>query len=208
MLIQNLLYRKNQNGLQDAGDLDGQILKDLEGLRDSLVEYRDGHLEKKVKGRSNHYGQWSEETGKKIAWMDRALELLRAAMSHAGPVPDRIDKNAWFAMRPEFREPMVLAMAMREAGKIQKYLPETVYVEKQSFYPDDWYLWSVAARRDDGQGEPWDCWTLNLTTGSLNGGHYGLGCEALRSVLAMKKGVVQCEPAACSRIARGEDHEE
>mgnify|MGYP006990118586 CR=1 FL=1 len=47
-------------------------------------------------------------------------------------------------MNPKFREPAVTAIATREIEKIGRYETDTVYVEKQSFHPDDWYLWSVA----------------------------------------------------------------
>lgn len=194
MLIQNLLYRKNQNTLQDAGDLDGQILSDLEALKKNLEGYQSEHLDKKVKGRSNHYEQWTEENRKKLAWVSRLLAAARAGMGQGCRAPETLARAEWDALRPEFREPLVLAMALRETGHIRTYLPETVYVEKQSFHPDDWYLWSVAACRDEGASRVWDCWTLNLTTGAMNGGHYGLSNEDLRKALAVKKGVEPCPP--------------
>ena len=194
MLIQNILYRKGQNALQDAGDLDGQILSDLEGLRENLRRYQSEHLDKKVKGRSNHYGEWTAENKKKLDWLDRLIQAARAGMGAARPAPGELTEAAWYTMRPEFRQPAVLAMAMRETGRIRAYLPETVYVEKQSHHPDDWYLWSVAACREEGTGRVWDCWTLNLTTGGMSGGRYGLNCEGLRNALASKKGACVCGP--------------
>lgn len=196
----NLLYRAGMNRLQDAGDLDGQILADLAGLRDRLLAYQKDHLDAKVKGRSNHYEQWSEENAKRVAWAERLLEMASRAASGAPSVPENFDRAAWDAMNPKFREPAVTAMAVREVGRIGPYDLSTVYVEKQSFHPDDWYLWSVAACVvPDGRPAEWACWTLNLSTGSLNGGHYGMSCQGLKEALAAKKNVALCRPAECGR---------
>lgn len=206
MLIQNLIYRKNQNALQDAGDLDGQILSDLRAVQANLRHYQAEHLDKEVKGRSNHYEQWTEENCKKLAWLDRLIRTAEAGMGAAPGTHDRFTQAEWEALMPQFRAPAVLAIALRATGAIRSYLKETVYVEKQSFHPDDWYLWSVAACREEGAGRVWDCWTLNLTTGSMNGGHYGLGTESLRNVLAAKKGAVVCGPGEYPE--KIEDHDD
>lgn len=197
MPIQNLLYRKSQNALQDAGDLDGQIRQDLERLLGQLQSYQTEHLDGKVKGRSNHYDQWTAENQKKIQWIARALELMGPAGQRPPTPMDRIDRETWDSLSAEDREPLVLSIAAREAGKIRAYLPGTVHVERQSFHRDDWYLWSAAARRDAGQEHVWDCWTLNLTTGSLNGGHYGLSDRGLLEALSDKRGIRNCRPETC-----------
>lgn len=194
----NLLYRAGMNRLQDAGDLDGQILADLSGLRDRLLAYQQDHLDAKVKGRSNHYEQWSEENARKLAWTERLLELASRAASGEPAVPESFDRAGWDALNPKFREPAVTAMAVREVSRIGPYDASTVYVEKQSFHPDDWYLWSVAAcATRDGRAPEWACWTLNLSTGAMNGGHYGLSCQDLKAALAAKKNVALCRPGGC-----------
>ena len=201
MLIQNLLVRPGNNELQDAGDLDGQIEHDFAELARRLRAYQTDHLDAKVKGRSNHYEQWSEENAKKIAYADRVAELAVIARDPVPmKVPDRIELEEWAAMEPAFRTAAVMAMAARETARIRAYLDGTLYAEKQSFHPDDWYLWSVAACRETPEGEHvWDCWTLNLTTGSMNGGHYGLSCTGLRDVLATKKGITVCRASSCPK---------
>lgn len=205
MLIQNLILRKGNNALQEAGDLDGQIAHDLGDLLSRLEAYQTEHLDKKVKGRSNHYEQWSAENAAKIAYVRRLLEM--AGTAGKPRAPERFAQEEWDALRPEFRHPAVLAMAARAVENVrQGYLPETVYVEKQSFHPEDWYLWSVAACREYGNGRAWDCWTLNLTTGGMNGGHYGLSLEGLRNALAAKKGARLCRPNDCPKP--DEDEEE
>lgn len=201
MLIQNLLLRPGNNALQDAGDLDGQIERDFSDLAKRLRAYQAEHLDAKVKDRSNHYEQWSEENAKKIAYADRVAELAVIARApEPMKVPARLSQDDWDAMGPAFRHAAVMAMAARETARIRQYLDSTLYAEKQSFHPDDWYLWSVAACRAlaDG-GYAWDCWTLNLTTGGLNGGHYGLSCSGLRDALASKKGIAICRKETCPR---------
>ena len=101
-------------------------------------------------------------------------------------IPDRFTKESFLALDPDTAHAAVRAMAVREAMKIRFYDEKTVYVEKQSFHPDDWYLWAVVAQRLDGS---YDVWTLNLTTGSMAYGHYCLNNTGVRQVLAMKKGV-------------------
>lgn len=198
MLIQNLLLRKGNNELQAAGDLDGQIAHDFKDLAKRLRDYQTEHLDKKVKGRSNHYGQWSADNALKIAYVDRIVELVEGAWPDK--VPERFTAAEFHALYPKFREPAVLAMASREVNRIRPtYMPDTIYVEKQSFHPDDWYLWSVAACRDSDEGRVWDCWTLNLTTGGMNGGHYGLTIEGLKNALVSKKGAHLCRPETCPR---------
>lgn len=195
MIIHDPLYQPEQNALQDGGDLDGQIMSDLEQFRARISA-----------GPSGDCCGDPDEHAKKRAWIDRLIELTAAGLAQIGnnpahPVPSRLDRDAWCAMNPKFREPAVLAVAMREIEKIGRYETDTVYVEKQSFHPDDWYLWSVAACqiREDNGCRVWSCWTLNLTTGSMNGGHYGLSGQDLKTVLATKKSVAVCDPKECGR---------
>lgn len=193
MIIHDPLYQPEQNAFQDGGDLDGQIMSDLEQFRARISA-----------GPSGDCCRDHDEHAKKRAWIDRLIELAAAGLAQIGnsparPVPSRWDRDAWYAMNPKFREPAVLAVAMREIEKIGRYENDTVYVEKQSFHPDDWYLWSVAACQiqEDGAARVWSCWTLNLTTGSMNGGHYGLSGQDLKTVLATKKSVTVCDPKEC-----------
>lgn len=207
MLIQNLLYRPGNNGLQEAGRLDEQIAHDFRALAQSLRDYQTRHLDAKCQGRTNHYEKWTAENTLKIAYADRVAQLAEAAAAGQSP-PANIGRDAWYAMHPLFREPLVLSMALRETAAIRPYLRETVYVERQSLHADDWYLWSVAACRDSDQGRVWDCWTLNLTTGGMNGGHYGLSYEGLKSALAAKKGITQCDPERCPYDAHDKEVED
>lgn len=197
MLLNGILYRKNQNTLQDAGDLDGQIIQDLRSARNNLHRYQRDHLDMNVKGSSSHYEQWSEENQKKIAWLDRMIEMAEKSCAGIPVEPaGRYVREEWDALRPNMQERIAAAMAKREAARIRKYLEGTVHVERQSGHPDDWYLWTAAARRD-APGHTWDCWTLNITTGSLNGGRYGLSYKDLVEAMLSKKGIKVCHPETC-----------
>ena len=55
------------------------------------------------------------------------------------------------------------------------------YVERQSFHPDDWYLWTVTAK--NAKDGTYTVWTLNLTIGALQIGRYGL--SARKAIEAM-----------------------
>lgn len=179
MLIQNLINDPDQNALMNSSQLDLQIQADLDRLLASLP----GNTPESV-------------------WTQRLIELVRTALESPS-VPDRFTREGWDRLNGKLREPAVMAMALREIRKIGPYLPETVYVEKQSFHPADWYLWSAAACRDDG-GRPgsWSAWTLNLSTGAMNGGHYCMDTEQLRGVLAGKKGIVECDHDNCDYFRR------
>lgn len=62
-----------------------------------------------------------------------------------------------------------------------RYDLESCYVEKQSFHPDDWYLWTAAVK--DSTDGKYTVWTLNLTTGTLQIGRYALAPrDAIRAM--------------------------
>lgn len=187
MTIHDILRQQEQDKPTADNDLDSRILAGLEQLR---LEFSD---------------KPDKKTGE-LAWINRLIELAAAGMIQLGSCPahhgpSKLDRAAWYAMNPKFREPAVTAIATREIEKIGRYELDSVYVEKQSFHPDDWYLWSVAACQiqEDGAARVWSCWTLNLTTGSMNGGHYGLSGQDLKTVLATKKSVAVCDPKECGR---------
>lgn len=187
MLIQNLLYRAGHCELQDAGDLDGQILADFRDLAARLRKYQSEHLDKKVKGRSNHYEQWSEENAKKIAYADRVVEVMEQA-SHAGPFRTEMDMEGFYAMPPAIRHAWVLQRAMDEIAAVGNYDMDTVIIERQSAHAEDWYLWSAAACHKTAG--TWSAWTLNLSLGGLHGGHYGMSStKDVSRVMAAKKGL-------------------
>ena len=58
----------------------------------------------------------------------------------------------------------------RKDQSLSKYSVECIC--RRSNYPDDAYLYSVVARKDDNSYTCWSCW--NDKTKSLNHGHYGL----------------------------------
>lgn len=176
MKINGLSYDEDQNIYQDAGELDRQIQEDLQALESALEQEPD-----------------SLDRQKKLAWARRLLETAKDADRS---VPDRLSEAEWSAMRPSRRIRAVTDIAARETARIRPYRQDTISVERQSFHPADWYLWSVAAQRDN-DGREWDCWTLNLTTGSMNGGRYGLTERGLREALSSKRGVEACRPDAC-----------
>lgn len=66
------------------------------------------------------------------------------------------------------------------------YDPSSCYVEKQSFHPDDWYLWTVAVR--SASAGTWTVWTLNLSTCSLQIGRYCLSPRDAISAMNSKRG--------------------
>lgn len=176
MKINGLSYDEDQNIHQDAGELDRQIQEGLQALEAALEQEPD-----------------SRDRQKKLAWARRLLETAKDADRS---VPDRISEDEWNAMHPLRRIKAVTDIAARETARIRPYSPGTVSVERQSFHPADWYIWSVAAQRDS-DGREWDCWTLNLTTGSMNGGRYGLTERGLREALSSKRGVEACRPDTC-----------
>lgn len=176
MKINSLSYDEDQNIHQDAGELDRQIQEDLQALESALDREPD-----------------SLDRQKKLAWTRRLSEMVGGTDE---PAPDRISEAEWDAMSPARRIKAVTDIAARETARIRPYSPGTVSVERQSFHPADWYLWSVAAQRDSDSRE-WDCWTLNLTTGSMNGGRYGLTERGLREALSSKRGIEACRPDAC-----------
>ena len=48
-------------------------------------------------------------------------------------------------------------------------------IRRQSYHPDDDYLYMVSAQKDDGTYTVWTCWNQSIK--SLNCGHYDLPDE-------------------------------
>lgn len=71
-----------------------------------------------------------------------------------GPVPEEVVRN----IRRYFAENLACY--------------EVMTVERKSEHPDDWYLYTVVARRNDGVYALWTSW--NETMQSLNGGNYDI----------------------------------
>jgi len=78
MKIEQIITRDNE--LMDAGKLDEQIVRDFETYLNGRYEYQTEHLDKKVKGKSHHYDEWSKENQQKITYAERVLECVRAQM--------------------------------------------------------------------------------------------------------------------------------
>ena len=64
MKIEQIITRDNE--LMDARKLDEQIVRDFETYLNGRFEYQTKHLDKKVKGKSHHYDEWSKENQQKI----------------------------------------------------------------------------------------------------------------------------------------------
>lgn len=60
------------------------------------------------------------------------------------------------------------------AESLPKY--KVLKIRRQSYHPDDNYLYMVSAKKDDGTYAVWTLW--NQSTKCLNCGHYGLQTEA------------------------------
>ena len=187
MQIQNLLIRGDNNLLQESGDLDGQIVHDFETLAASLHEYQTEHLDKKVKGRSNHYEKWSAENRLKIQYANRIACLARMAAEN---MKDVFTEDEFMAMTAAEKQAEAVRYARILISRVGPYDVKTVYVERQSVHPEDWYLWTVAAYHETKH--TWSVWTMNLATGGLNGGFYDIpdmsGCN---KAIARKKHAIE-----------------
>lgn len=183
MQIQGILLRPGNNLLHEAGDLDAQIAHDFEDLTAQLREYQTEHLDKKVKGRSNHYEQWSEENKLKIQYANRIACLARMACEDA---KDTFTQEEFEAMSAPERQVQAVRTAKYLVSRVGPYDMKTVYAERQSMHPDDWYLWTVAAFREDTR--EWSVWSMNLSLGGLNGGVYGIpDMKSCNKAIARKK---------------------
>lgn len=63
-------------------------------------------------------------------------------------------------------------LSIREYFKRNLPIYEVTEVRRKSEYEEDYYLYMVAAKKDDGTYAVWTCWNQKLQT--LNHGHYGL----------------------------------
>jgi len=80
MRIEQIITRDNE--LMEAGLLDDQIIHDFETFVADRCQYQVEHLDKRVKGVSHHYEEWSEDNRKKIIYANRILECVRAQRMH------------------------------------------------------------------------------------------------------------------------------
>ncbi len=69
---------------------------------------------------------------------------------------------------------------------VPQYDPQHMYIEKQSFHPDDWYLWSVAARKRSDP-DKYGVWTANLSLSGLYNGHYDVPVTEVTGFLNEKR---------------------
>jgi len=72
------------------------------------------------------------------------------------------------------------------AESLPNYNPDTIIIERQSVFDDDWYIWSVAAR-SNSDSETWGVWTMNLSIGGLHHGHYNLTSTGANEALKSKR---------------------
>ena len=73
-----------------------------------------------------------------------------------------------------------------ECFSAKKYDTTDLIVEPVSYHDEDWYLWIVAAKHSNQN--IYDIWTLNLTSMSLNHGHYNIAnSNDLNAIIAQKK---------------------
>ena len=80
MLIEQIIAQDNE--LMDAGLLDDQIIHDFETYVADRYRYQTEHLDKRVKGVSHHYDEWSEANRGKIVYANRILECVRNQRMH------------------------------------------------------------------------------------------------------------------------------
>lgn len=81
--------------------------------------------------------------------------------------------------------------------RMPQYDPDSIYIERQSFHPDDWYLYTVIAKKRPVEplvtpalSQPEDTyaiWTVNLTSMDLCHGHYDLKGRDLIPTLLKKR---------------------
>lgn len=76
MVIANMIVKDNE--LMNAGKIDEQIIADFEKMIEERKVHQREHLDKKVKGVSHHYEEWTQENNQKIAYMERILECVKA----------------------------------------------------------------------------------------------------------------------------------
>lgn len=89
-----------------------------------------------------------------------------------------MSKEIYLKSSDENRYHYVHALAkhyLREAFN-QTYDTEHIHVERQSVLDDDWYLYTVCAKRASktGDQEIYGVWTMNMSIGGLHNGHYDL----------------------------------
>lgn len=77
MKIESILVRDNR--LMEDGDLDGQIVSDLKAYIEKRKHYQAEHLDKKVKGASHHYSEWTKDNQDLIRYAERILECVKAS---------------------------------------------------------------------------------------------------------------------------------
>lgn len=119
------------------------------------------------------------------------IEIINAPASYHRDLPEEKRRELFKQMTPmeQIRTAADEAVALLPG----EFDPDSIYVERVSFHPDDWYLWTAAARKRDeyvlkSQPGPWAVWTLNLSLQGLFHGHYDLNTAQLRDCLIEKKG--------------------
>ena len=77
-----------------------------------------------------------------------------------------------------------------DAFSANKYDLNDLIIEPVSYNNEDWYLWIVAAKHNQKNSgrDIYDVWTLNLTSISLNHGHYDIdNINDLNTTITQKK---------------------
>ena len=72
------IHCRGYNGFLDQGDLDQQIIYDLETYLIDRKNYQTEHLDKRIKDKSHHYEEWTKENQKVITYTERLLECVKA----------------------------------------------------------------------------------------------------------------------------------
>ncbi len=75
MKIESILVRDNV--LMDSGNINQQIIVDLEEYIDRRKRYQTEHLDKKIKG-TPHYNEWTKDNQDLIKYVERILECVKA----------------------------------------------------------------------------------------------------------------------------------
>lgn len=74
------IHCRGENELLKNGKTDEQIVADLEAYLVDRKNYQVEHLDKRVKGVSHHYEEWTRENQQVIKYTERILECVKANM--------------------------------------------------------------------------------------------------------------------------------
>ena len=66
------------------------------------------------------------------------------------------------------------------------YDTSRIYIERQSVHEDDWYLYTLCAKKT--KAGTFSVWTLNIESGGLAHGHYDLTSNGVSKAMCVKRG--------------------